>query len=85
MNNRGKTSPERQQSLSRRAQLGLSLVALSWLLWLPLPALAFLELPNSQRSLIAIGLLTISQFAFWGGLLLAGREVSMHVRAWRNR
>jgi hypothetical protein len=82
MQHSGEPSPERQRVLSRRALLGLSLMVFSWLLWLPLPALAFLELPNSQRSLIAIGLLTLSQFAFWGGVLLAGREASARIRAW---
>ena len=85
MHHSGELSPERQRVLSRRALLGLSLMAFSWLLWLPLPALAFLELPSSQRSLIAIGLLILSQFAFWGGVLLAGREISARIRAWLSR
>ena len=54
---------------------GLALVVLGCILWFGLLAIPFLELSVGQKAALAAVVFGLVQVLFWGGSLLAGREV----------
>ena len=67
------------------ARVGLGLIAASFLLWVPLPALPFLSLDLADKAMIGGGLALVAEVAFWGGALLAGPEAARRARSWFRR
>jgi len=54
-----------------RRTVGWSLIALSWILWLPLPVMAWGG-GGPESPALALSILLVSQGIFWGGAVLAG-------------
>ena len=66
-------------------RLGMGLVLYSFAAWLPLPLVPFLPMGTGTRAALGAGLVASAEVAFWGGLLLAGRESVDRVRRfWRR-
>lgn len=53
-----------------RRRVGWSLIALSWILWLPLPVMAWGG-GRPESPALALSILLVSQAIFWGGAVLA--------------
>ena len=69
---------------SRNARLGVVLIAASWLLWIPLPILPFLDYTGFGPGRIAIALLLSSQVLFWIGVVRVGPRAKEILQGWRS-
>ena len=67
---------------SARRTMGVSLIALSFLLWVALPGIPFLTASLAEKGVIAGGFLAGAELTFWAGLLLLGPEISERIRSW---
>ncbi len=68
-----------------RSLAGGTLVVASFLLWAPLPALAFLPLSLEHKAVVGAALVGSAEVAFWLGLVLAGPAVVQRLRArWKR-
>ncbi|MEM7412112.1 MAG: transporter suffix domain-containing protein [Myxococcota bacterium] len=67
------------------SRLGGGLIMLSFLLWVPLPAIPFLSMATTDKALLGGGLAVSAEVAFWGGALLAGPEAARRARSWWRR
>ena len=64
---------------------GVVLLALSVVLWLPIPIVPFLDL-SAADAVAVVGALVISaEVAFWSGAALAGPEAARRTRSWFRR
>lgn len=81
----GKLSLDPSSSRTLRSLAGGTLVVVSFLLWAPLPALAFLPLSLQHKAVVGAALVGSAEVAFWLGLVLAGPAVLQRLRAcWRR-
>lgn len=81
--------PEDDRREARRptlwAKVGVVLLGLSVLLWVPLPAVPFLSLSGGHKAALGGGLLLGAEVAFWLGAALAGPEAARRARSWIGR
>ncbi len=83
---RGKS--EALQAVARRpelAKVGLGFLALSVVLWVPLPVVPFLPLSGAHQAALAGALVVSAEVAFWVGAVLAGPEAARRVRSGLRR
>jgi hypothetical protein len=77
------TEQEEPKKLGKRARLGVLLIILSFVIWLPIIAVVpFLNIPLKEKGVLAGELLIGSYIAWFLGLFLAGREVARRIAAW---
>jgi hypothetical protein len=76
------TEQEEPKKLGKRARLGVLLIILSFVIWLPIPFVPFLTISDKERVVLFVGLLIGSYIAWFLGLFLAGREVARRIVAW---
>jgi len=77
------TEKEKPKKLGKRARLGVLLIILSFVIWLPIIAVVpFLKIELKEKGLLAGELLLGSYIAWFLGLFLAGREVARRITAW---
>ena len=81
--------PEAEEPAIRRPTIwtrsGVGLLALSVLLWVPLPVVPFLSLSGVEKAALAGGLVIGAEVAFWCGAALAGPEAARRARSWFRR
>ena len=63
-------------------RVGVVLLALSLLLWVPLPVVPFLPLSPGAKAAVAAGLVVGAEIAFWAGAAMAGPEAARRTRSW---
>lgn len=66
-------------------RLGVILMGLSLVLWLPLPVLPFLSMSAANKAALGGGLVVSAEVAFWLGAALAGPEAARRMRSWFRR
>ena len=76
------TEKEKPKKLGKRARLGVLLIILSFVIWLPIPFVPFLNIPPLDKGVLIGELLIGSYIAWFLGLFLAGREVARRIAAW---
>ena len=63
-------------------KIGVGLLGLSLVLWVPVPAVPFLPLSSGAKATLAGGLIVGAEIAFWLGAILAGPESTRRMRSW---
>ena len=77
------TEQEEPKKLGKRARLGVLLIILSFVIWLPIFAVVpFLDIPLKAKGVLVGELLIGSYIAWFLGLFLAGREVARRIATW---
>lgn len=69
----------------RWTRTGLFLIAISFLLWAPLPAVPLLPLSVEGRAGVGGGMLLGAEVTFWLGVVLSGPQALHKLRAWSRR
>ena len=64
------------------AIVGVILMGLSLVLWLPIPAVPFLPMGAAGKAALAGTLVVSAEIAFWLGAALAGPEAARRMRFW---
>lgn len=67
------------------ARVGVALLTMSLVLWLPLPVLPFLSWETATKAAVGGGLVVSAEVAFWLGAALAGPEAARRTRGWVRR
>ena len=70
-------------TIAKRTDYGL--MALSFVLWLPLPVVPFLSLETPEKAGLATALFGGAEVTFWLGAVLAGRDAASRFSRWRGR
>lgn len=67
---------------TRSSRVGVALMVVSMLFWLPIPVLPLLPLETSTTLFVAGAMLVAAEVTFWGGALLAGPEAVRWFKRW---
>lgn len=73
---------KRDRTSMMKKNLGVILIVMSFVPWLAGFGVPFLPLSIGLKALLAPALIGVGELLFWGGIVLAGKQVADRYRQW---